>query len=76
MKVKIIGFDSCVYGRFNTDEKNPLLSLEDMTPKQRYELALADAEDAVIYDSLEQFLFNMNEDIVNDEYYYYQYTEE
>lgn len=85
MATMILGFSVDCYSRFTpkskesismSEYKNPLVGLEDMTPRQRYELALVnvDDEDVRIYDCVEDFLSELNDDYVsNDNFYFYTY---
>ena len=65
----IIGFSVDAYERFTLrkDCKN-IVPLEEMTPKQRYEVAIDDFEDCVVYDCVEDFL--------DDSDYHYDYDRE
>lgn len=79
-EIKIIGFSVDAYKRHNTDQlfldgdvKN-IVPLEKMTSKQRYELALGDDEDTIIYDNIDSFLVDLNDGVVDSEgYFFYQY---
>lgn len=71
----IIGFNLDVYGRYNGggSYKN-LVPLDDMTPQQRYELALSDDENVSIWSDIESFLTDVNDDMVSlDEMWFYKY---
>ena len=79
MSTSIIGFNVDSYIRFESDmpfEGKNIVPLENMTPKQRYELALDDDEDAVIYDNISTFLQELNDGYINSEsYFFYEYSE-
>ena len=81
---KILAFDVDTYakdkGEFefygdDNDYKN-IVALDDMTPKQRYETALADDENAMIYDDIDTFITDLNNDCISTEtYFFYTYEE-
>lgn len=79
MSTKIIGFKNYSYGRFSSVKDNEnyknIVPLDKMTPYQRYELALDDDdEDVIIWDSLEAFLTDLNDELVDvEEMWFYDY---
>lgn len=64
----IVGFNIDNYRRFSInhgDYKN-IVPLEEMTPEQKYELAVSD-EDSLIWDSIDSFLTDLNDGCVDTE---------
>ena len=66
MVTKVIGFFCDSSTRYSSadcgDEVKNIVPLEEMTPKQRYELALSDDEDAFIWDNIDSFLTDLNDE--------------
>lgn len=66
MSTKVIGFFCDSYARYSAadcgDEVKNIVPLEEMTPKQRYELALSDDDDAFIWDNIDSFLTDLNDE--------------
>ena len=68
MATKIIGFSSDYYTRESVNGieyfKN-IIPLDEMTPRQRYELALSDDENAIIWDDIDSFLTDLNDECIS-----------
>ena len=70
MATKVIGFNCDSYTRYlkhfvendGISVFKNIVPLEEMTPKQRYELALSDDEDAFIWDNIDSFLTDLNDE--------------
>lgn len=81
MATKVLAFDVDAYKHLESDaefgeEYNNIVPLEDMTPRQRYELALSDDENCLIYDTIDDFLDAMNNGLISEEYgWFYSYNE-
>lgn len=72
----ILGFDVDFYSRFDTNDREykNVVGLENLTPKERYELALIDSTDVRIWDSVDGFLNEINEGLVDtDGMFFYEY---
>lgn len=88
MATKILAFDADCYLRQGTlrngdeflgdlSEFKNIVGLDDMTPKERYELALADDETAFIYDTIEEFTEALNDEwLESTNYWIYPYQED
>ena len=74
-KKSIVGFRNNVYKVFDYDnegEYKNIVPLESLTPKQLYELACDDYDDVVIYDDVENFIYDLNTSLISaDEFRFY-----
>lgn len=85
MATKVIGFNCDSYARYSkhfiendgtSDFKN-IVPLEEMTDKQRYETALEDNENAIIWDDIDSFLTDLNDECISVNYIWvYKYNED
>lgn len=80
MTTKIIGFSSDYYTRESVNGieyfKN-IIPLDEMTPRQRYELALSDDENAIIWDDIDSFLTDLNDECISvNNMWVYKYNED
>lgn len=80
MVTKIIGFSSDYYTRESVNGieyfKN-IIPLDEMTPRQRYELALSDDENAIIWDDIDSFLTDLNDECISvNNMWVYKYNED
>lgn len=80
MATKIIGFSSDYYTRKTVNGieyfKN-IVPLDEMTPRQRYELALSDDENAMIWDDIDSFLTDLNDEYISvNNMWVYKYSED
>ena len=80
MATKIIGFSSDYYTRETVNGieyfKN-IIPLDEMTPRQRYELALSDDENAIIWDDIDSFLTDLNDECISvNNMWVYKYNED
>lgn len=80
MATKIIGFSSDYYTRESVNGieyfKN-IIPLDEMTPRQRYELALSDDENAIIWDDIDSFLTDLNDVCISvNNMWVYKYNED
>ena len=81
MATKVIGFYCDSYARYpkhfiENDVKN-IVPLEEMTDKQRYETALADNENAIIWDDIDSFLTDLNDECISvNNMWVYKYNED
>lgn len=80
MATKIIGFSSDYYTRESVNGieyfKN-IIPLDEMTPRQRYELALSDDENAIIWDDIDSFLTDLNDECISvNNMWVYKYNED
>ena len=74
MNKSIVGFRVSEYKLFNSNDEGykNIVPLESLTEKQLYELACDDCDDAVIYDNVENFIYDLNNDwISTDEFMFY-----
>ena len=77
MATKVIGFDCDSYARYLLKPfvKN-IVPLEEMTDKQRYETALEDNENTVIWDDIDSFLTDLNDECISvNNMWIYKYEE-
>ena len=80
MATKVIGFDCDSYARYpkhfiENDVKN-IVPLDEMTDKQRYETALEDNENTVIWDDIDSFLTDLNDECISvNKMWIYKYEE-
>lgn len=80
MATKVIGFDCDSYARYpkhfiENDVKN-IVPLDEMTDKQRYETALEDNENTVIWDDIDSFLTDLNDECISvNNMWIYKYEE-
>lgn len=80
MATKVIGFSSDYYTRKSVNGieyfKN-IVPLDEMTPRQRYELALSDDENAMIWDDIDSFLTDLNDEYISvNNMWVYKYNED
>lgn len=77
--MKVLGFSIESYSRYGVNGKveedcgyKNIVPLEDMTPQQRYETALADDIDVLIWDNVDALFQDMNDELVstNDMWFY------
>lgn len=76
MATKVIGFDCDSYARYLKPFVKNIVPLEEMTDKQRYETALEDNEDTVIWDDIDSFLTDLNDECISvNNMWIYKYEE-
>ena len=76
MATKVIGFDCDSYARYLKPFVKNIVPLEEMTDKQRYETALEDNENTVIWDDIDSFLTNLNDECISvNNMWVYKYEE-
>lgn len=76
MATKVIGFDCDSYARYLKPFVKNIVPLEEMTDKQRYETALEDNEDTVIWDDIDSFLTDLNDECISvNNMWFYKYEE-
>ena len=85
MATKVIGFNCDSYARYSkhfiendgtSDFKN-IVPLEEMTDKQRYETALEDNENAIIWEDIDSFLTDLNDECISVNFIWvYKYNED
>ena len=81
MATKVIGFYCDSYARYSkhfieNDVKN-IVPLEEMTDKQRYEAAIEDNENAIIWDDIDSFLTDLNDECISvNNMWVYKYNED
>ena len=76
MATKVIGFDCDSYARYLKSFVKNIVPLEEMTDKQRYETALEDNEDTVIWDDIDSFLTDLNDECISvNNMWFYKYEE-
>lgn len=84
MATKVIGFYCDSYARYakHFDENDGMtgikniVPLEEMTGKQRYETALEDNENAMIWDDIDSFLTDLNDECIStNNMWFYKYDE-
>lgn len=75
--MKILAFSIDNYSRYGVNGEveegyKNIVPLEDMTPQQRYETALNDEYDAMVWSSVDALLQDMNDECVstNDMWFY------
>ena len=76
MATKVIGFDCDSYARYLKPFVKNIVPLEEMTDKQRYETALEDNEDTVIWNDIDSFLTDLNDECISvNNMWVYKYEE-
>ena len=76
MATKVIGFDCDSYARYLKPFVKNIVPLEEMTDKQRYETALEDNEDTVIWNDIDSFLTDLNDECISvNNMWIYKYEE-
>lgn len=76
MATKVIGFDCDSYARYLKPFVKNIVPLEEMTDKQRYETALEDNEDTVIWNDIDSFLTDLNDECISvNNMWFYKYEE-
>ena len=76
MATKVIGFDCDSYARYLKPFVKNIVPLEEMTDKQRYETALEDNENTVIWDDIDSFLTDLNDECISvNNMWIYKYEE-
>ena len=84
MATKVIGFDCDSYARYlkpfvendGTSVFKNIVPLEEMTDKQRYEIALEDNENTVIWNDIDSFLTDLNDECISvNNMWIYKYEE-
>ena len=76
MATKVIGFDCDSYARYLKPFVKNIVPLEEMTDKQRYETALEDNENTVIWDDIDSFLTDLNDECISvNNMWVYKYEE-
>lgn len=84
MATKVIGFYCDSYARYSkhfiendgTSVFKNIVPLEEMTDKQRYETALEDNENTVIWNDIDSFLTDLNDECISvNNMWIYKYEE-
>ena len=76
MATKVIGFDCDSYARYLKPFVKNIVPLEEMTDKQRYETALEDNENTVIWNDIDSFLTDLNDECISvNNMWIYKYEE-
>ena len=76
MATKAIGFDCDSYARYLKPFVKNIVPLEEMTDKQRYETALEDNENTVIWNDIDSFLTDLNDECISvNNMWIYKYEE-
>ena len=76
MATKVIGFYCDSYACYLKPFVKNIVPLEEMTDKQRYETALEDNEDTVIWDDIDSFLTDLNDECISvNNMWFYKYEE-
>ena len=76
MATKVIGFDCDSYARYLKPFVKNIVPLDEMTDKQRYETALEDNENTVIWDDIDSFITHLNDECISvNNMWIYKYEE-
>ena len=76
MATKVIGFDCDSYARYLKPFVKNIVPLDEMTDKQRYETALEDNENTVIWDDIDSFITDLNDECISvNNMWIYKYEE-